>query len=86
MQITGFGFILGSLIVGFGKIDWAAVGRAVISLPSLLFFIAWIGLMGFMVWFRKHRFRNDDAGTNWTAQIVNAAGQTCLLLGILFAG
>jgi hypothetical protein len=86
MQITGFGFIFGSLLTGFGKIDWAAVLAAVTGIPSLLFFMAWIGLMGFMGWYRKNKFKNDDARSNWTAQIVNAIGQTCLLLGILFAG
>ena len=86
MQVTGFGFIFGSLITGFGKIDWTAVGSTLISFPSLLFFLAWIGLMGFMGWYRKNKFKNDDAHSNWTAQLVNAVGQTCLLLGILFAG
>ena len=85
MQATGFLLMLISFIIGFGNIDWAGVGKALISFPSLLFFIAWIGLMGFMGWFRKHKFSNDDAKSNWTAQIVNAIGQTCLLLGILFA-
>ena len=85
MQATGFLLMLISFIIGFGKINWAGVGRAIVSLPSLLFFIAWIGLMGFMGWFRKHKFSNDDAHSNWTAQIINAIGQTCLLLGILFA-
>lgn len=86
MQATGFLLMLVSFVLGFGKIDWAGVGAALISFPSLLFFIAWIGLMGFMGWFRKKRFSNDDAKSNWTAQIINAVGQTCLLLGILFAG
>ena len=86
MMATGFGFILGSLLTSLGKINWAGVGAALISFPSILFFIAWIGLMGFMGWFRKHKFSNDDAHSNWTAQIINAIGQTCLLLGILFAG
>ena len=86
MMATGFGFILGSLPTGLGKINWAGVGAALISFPSILFFIAWIGLMGFMGWYRKHKFSNDDAKSNWTAQIINAIGQTCLLLGILFAG
>ena len=86
MQATGFLLMLISFIIGFGKIDWAAVGSAIFSFPSLLFFISWIGLMGFMGWFRKHKFSNDDAKSNWTAQIINAIGQTCLLLGILFAG
>ena len=86
MQITGFGFSRGSLLTGLGKINWGGVLAAVTSLPSLAFFLAWIGLMFFMGWYRKNRFKNDDAHSNWTAQIVNAVGQTCLLLGILFAG
>lgn len=86
MQAVGFLLMLISFVIGFGKIDWSGVLTAVTGLPSLLFFIAWIGLMGFMGWFRKHKFSNDDAKSNWTAQIINAVGQTCLLLGILLAG
>lgn len=85
MQAAGFLLMLISFIIGFGKINWAGVGAALIGFPSLLFFISWIGLMGFMGWFRKNKFNNDDAKSNWTAQIINAIGQTCLLLGILFA-
>ena len=86
MQATGFLLMLVSFIIGFGKISWSGVLAAVTGIPSILFFLAWIGLMCFMVWFRKNRFQNDDAASNWTAQIINAVGQTCLLLGILFAG
>lgn len=85
MQATGFLLMLISFVIGFGKINWASVGTALISMPSFLFFAAWLGLMGFMGWFRKKKFKNDDAKSNWTAQIINAVGQTCLLLGILFA-
>jgi len=85
MQASGFLLMLISFVIGFRRISWPAVGAALVSFPSLLFFLAWIGLMGFMGWFRKHKFRNDDAASNWTAQIINAVGQTCLLLGILFA-
>ena len=85
MQAAGFLLMAISFVVGFGKIDWAAVGSGILSFPSALFFVAWIGLMGFMGWFRKHKFKNEDAKANWTAQIINAVGQTCLLLGILFA-
>ncbi len=85
MQIAGFGTILVSLILGFRKIHWAGVLAKAVSFPSLLFFAAWMVLMGLMVWYRKHKFQHDDAASNWTAQIVNAIGQTCLLLGILFA-
>ena len=84
MQITGFGFILGSLLTSLGRINWAGVLAAVTGIPSILFFLAWIALMSIMGWFRKNKFQNDDAKSNWTAQIINAIGQTCLLLGILF--
>ena len=85
MQATGFLLMLVSFVIGFGKINWANVGAAIVSLPSILFFVAWIALLGFMGWYRKNKFSNDDARSNWTAQIVNAVAQTCLLLGILFA-
>ena len=49
-------------------------------------FLCMVRSMFFMGWFRKNKFKNDDAKSNWTAQIINAVGQTCLLLGILFAG
>ena len=86
MMAGGFLLLIVSVIAGFGKIHWEGVGAAILSFPSILFFVAWIGLMGFMGWFRKHKFSNEDAKSNWTAQIINAVGQTCLLLGILFAG
>ena len=86
MMAGGFLLLLISVLLNITAINWAGVGAAIIRLPSVLFFIAWIGLMGFMGWFRKHKFSNDDAHSNWTAQIINAIGQTCLLLGILFAG
>ena len=85
MMASGFLLLLVSLIFGFGKINWAGVGLAILSFPSILFFVAWIALMGCMGWYRKHKFVGDDAHSNWTAQIINAIGQTCLLLGILFA-
>ena len=85
MMATGFLLLVASLLLNITKINWAAVGASIVSIPSILFFITWIGLMGFMGWFRKHKFSNDDAKANWTAQIINAIGQTCLLLGILFA-
>lgn len=86
MQAAGFLLMLISFIIGFGKINWSDVGASIVSIPSVLFFGAWVGIMGFMTWYRKNKFRNDDARSNWIAQIANAAGQTCLLLGILFAG
>lgn len=84
MQAAGFLLMLISFIIGFGRINWSGVLTGILGIPSVLFFVAWLALMVFMGWFRKNRFKNDDAASNWTAQIVNAVGQTCLLLGILF--
>ena len=86
MMAGGFLLILIALGLNLRRIDTAAVAAAVLGFPSLLFFLAWIGLMFFMSWYRKNKFQHDDAKSNWTAQIINAVGQTCLLLGILFAG
>ena len=85
MMAVGFLLMLISFVIGFQSINWGGVLTAMTSMPSILFFGAWAGLMFFMNWYRKNRFKNDDAHSNWTAQIVNAIGQTCLLLGILFA-
>ena len=85
MQAAGFLLMMVSFALGFGRIDWNGVFAAVTGIPSILFFAAWLALMGTMVWYRKNCFDHDNARSNWTAQIINALGQTCLLLGILCA-
>ena len=85
MQAAGFLLMIGAILLNIRKISWGAVLTAVTGIPSILFFIGWVCLMGFMGWYRKNRFRNDDARSNWTAQLANAAGQICLLLGVVTA-
>lgn len=85
LQAGGWLLMLISFIIGFKKIDWPGVGAALIGLPSVVFFALWLVGMGTMVWYRKAKFKNEDARSNWTAQIINGAAQSCLLLGILFA-
>ena len=85
MQATGFLLMLVSFVLGFRKISWVNVAAAMMRFPSAAFFVSWIVLMFTMSWYRKHKFQRNDAHSNWTAQIINAVGQTCLLLGILFA-
>ena len=86
MMAGGFLMLLISFVIGFGSINWDSVWAAVTTIPSVIFFALWAVLMGVMTWYRKAKFNHDDAKSNWTAQIINAVGQTCLLLGILFAG
>ena len=85
MQASGFLLMVISFILGFKRISWSGVLAAVTGLPCIVFFGLWILGMGTMVWYRKTRFKNEDAKSNWTAQIINAVAQTCLLLGIAFA-
>ena len=85
MQATGFLLMLISFIIGFKKINWNGVLSAVTGIPSVLFLVGWVGCMVAMCWYRKYKFKNEDAKSNWTAQIINAVGQTCLLLAIALA-
>lgn len=85
MQAMGFLLMLVSFVLGFRNISWSGVLAAVTGFPSIVFFTGWIGCMFTMSWYRKHKFQRNDAHSNWTAQIINAVGQTCLLLGILYS-
>ena len=84
-QCTGFLLLLLAVAVKAGEIPWELVWQRLVSFPALLFFALWFGLMGYMGWFRKHRFRNT-ARDNWTAQTINTAAQLSLLLAICLAG
>ena len=84
MQAAGWLLMIISFVLRFKKINWNGVLSAVTSLPSLILFILWIVMMGVMVWYRKTRFKNEDAKKNWTAQIINAVGQAALFFAILF--
>ena len=84
MQATGFLLMLVSFLLGFGKINWAAVLGAVTGFPSILLFLLWIAMMGTMGWYRKNRFDNS-AKANWAAQLINCVGQGALFFAILLA-
>ena len=85
LMAGGFLLMVLAVVLNFRRISWQGILGAVFSLPALAFFILWIALMGFMGWFRGHGFRKGDARSNWQAQLINAAGQLSLLLGVLFA-
>lgn len=86
LQAGGFMLIAVSFVFGLKRINWGNVLTSVMSIPSLLLFLIWIVLIAAMVWYRKNRFRSDDAGSNWTAQIINCAAQASLFFAILLAG
>ena len=85
LQGLGFLLMIVSFVIGFKRINWSSVLSAVVSVPALILFILWIVLMGAMVWYRKNKFKNDDAKSNWTAQIINCLAQAALFFGILLA-
>lgn len=82
---SGFLLLVISIVSRWKHISWSGVLAAATGFPSIVFFIVWIALMCTMSWYRKYKFQRNDAHSNWMAQIINALGQTCLLLGILFA-
>lgn len=81
--------IIGALIGTFTKvIKWGGVLNAVLSIPSLIFFIVGFCGMGVMSYVRKTNARdefNKDAKKNWIAQFVNAFSQCMLFFAIFFA-
>ena len=83
-QCAGFLLILIGIVLRAEQIQWGGLLGCLTSLPAALFFVLWIGLMGFMGWFRKNRFHNT-ARDNWIAQIVNTVAQLSLLIGIWLA-
>lgn len=86
LQSAGFLLMAVSFIAGFRRINWDNVLSSVCSVPAVLFFVLWVILMGTMVWYRKNRFRSDDAASNWTAQLINCAAQAALFFGVLLSG
>lgn len=61
-----------------------ALAQRICVLPSLVFAIVWVACMGAMGYLASHRDQ-ADARSNWIEQLVNAAGQACLLAAVAFA-
>ena len=82
----GFALVLISVIIGSftGALSWPAVGRAIVSLPALVFFILAVAGMTAMGVLAK-KMDQTSARANWTEQLINAFAQLMLLLGIVFA-
>ena len=82
MQASGFLLILVSLVLGFRRIRWSGLLSAVTGVPSVLFFVSWIGCMFTMSWYREHKFQRNDARSNWTAQIINAISSVAVFRAV----
>ena len=78
------GFLLILIRILTGGADFTALGCAITSYPSILFFtITVLGMIGMSIFAVK--LDGTKVRSNWIEQITNAIAQGCLLLGILFA-
>ena len=85
MQAAGWLIMILGVVLNIKSISGASLLAAITALPQLIFFIAWIALLYTMSWYRKNKFKRDDAHTNWVAEIINSCCQLAFLLGIVFS-
>ena len=83
MMPGGFLLMLIGIIVKWNNISWMNVLNAVISFPSILFFV--IGIIGIVIMsiFAK-KLDPNDLKSNWIEQCTNIVAQGGFFLGILF--
>ena len=82
-MLTGFALIIVSLIANAKRISFSAMGAALTSLPSCIFFLLFVAGMVTMGVLAK-KLDSSVAKNNWIEQCVNATAQLCLFLGLLF--
>lgn len=78
----GFVLMVISAVINRSKISLSGILAALVSVPSVFFFAAYIVLMCFMMYMAKHLDQND-AKSNWKEQITNALAQGCFFAGLL---
>ena len=81
-MLTGFALIVVSLIANAKRISFSAMGAALTSLPSCIFFLLFVAGMVTMGVLAK-KLDSSVAKNNWIEQCVNATAQLCLFLGLL---
>ena len=83
MQACGFLLILFGAALALMRVGMAVMD-VIFVFPQLLFFALYFALMGLMVYYKKNRFKHDDAKSNWTAEIINSFAQLSFLAAVLF--
>lgn len=78
----GFVLMVISAVIGRSKISFSGILSALVSVPSVFFFAAFILLMGAMSVMAK-KLDQNDAKSNWKEQITNALAQGCFFAGLL---
>ncbi|MBQ4652261.1 MAG: hypothetical protein IJB78_06050 [Oscillospiraceae bacterium] len=83
MQVFGFLSMMFGAVFALMRVGMAVMD-VIFVFPQILFFALFFGLMGLMVYYRKHHFKHDDAKSNWTAEIINSLAQLSFLAAVLF--
>jgi len=72
-----------SMFVLSPKVEFNSLWNAIISLPSIIFFVIGFILMGCM-FVLAAKLDPNNAKSNWIEQGVNTLAQLCFLLGVIF--
>ena len=79
---VGFALMLLSIIIGWSKIDGAAVLTAVVSFPSVIFFA--VGILGMVLMgVFASKLDSSSVRSNWIEQLTNGLAQAAIFIGIL---
>lgn len=79
----GFALMLLSVLVNLGSIRLSAIGAAIISFPSVIFFA--LGLIGMVLMgVFAAKLDSSDVRSNWIEQATNGAAQAAIFVGLLF--
>ena len=79
---VGFALMLFAVIIGWAKIDGAAVLAAVVSFPSVIFFA--IGILGMVLMgVFASKLDSSSVRSNWIEQLTNGLAQAAIFIGIL---
>lgn len=81
--VMPIGFVL--MIISFftnGDVEFTALGKLLLSMPSVLFFAAGLIGMGLMMYF-MFNLDSSDLKSNWIEQITNGISQASFFVGLL---
>ena len=82
MMPLGFAMMILAVILNQSAIDLPAVFAAIVSLPSVIFFV--VGVIGMvMMGVFAAKLDSADVRSNWIEQLTNAVAQAAIFTGVL---
>lgn len=79
----GFAMMLLAVVLNAGKISPVAIGSAILSFPSVIFFAVGVIGMGLMMFFAV-KLDSSNVKANWIEQLTNGIAQAAIFTGLLF--